>query len=162
MEAIQEHVEPAETQEPTTEKKVASKLVYLQAPVQLGRLVAPEGEGWRVSFAGQERVLMADESVDPALLSEAAERGVRVVIECAEGDPLIVGLLQASRTLEVDREGHLIAELRSVSLTAKELLFRGPGAFIEVKDHSVELYANKVLTRARTLAKTLAAMIKFN
>jgi hypothetical protein len=41
-------------------------------------------------------------------------------------------------------------------------VLRSPGAFVMVAPGEVEVFANRVLTRAREVAKTLAAMIKFN
>lgn len=147
---------------PRSEPRPA-RLVYTQAPVQLGRVVAKEPEGWRVAIGHEERLLPAEESVDPALLAEAVVSRARVVIDMAGAAPVIVGVVSTRRALTIEPDGRVEAEVKEISVTAHErILLRVPGAFVRVTGQEVELYANKVLTRARELAKVLAAMIKMN
>ncbi|HJL19798.1 MAG TPA: hypothetical protein RMH99_29310 [Sandaracinaceae bacterium LLY-WYZ-13_1] len=144
------------------ESEPAPRLVYTQAPVLLGRLLERlDGGRWRVDLGAVERALPVDEAVDPALLDEAAAQGARVLVDGSA--PSIVGVVATRRGLTIDREGRLRERLRSVELEASEqVLFKVPGAFVRAKAREVEVYGDRVLTRARDLAKVLAAMIKLN
>ena len=138
------------------------RLVYTQAPVLLGRLVEPTDAGWRVDLGALERELRVDPSVDPKLLVDAARRGSRVLVD-ATGEPLIVGVIATQRGLVIDDEDRVDAGVRSFRVDAEEeVLLKTPGAFVRAKARAVELYGDRVLTRARDLAKILAAMIKLN
>src|SRR5690606_34097664 len=100
-----------------------------------------------------------DESVDPALLDEAHATGARVLVE-AGGTPSIVGVVATRRALTLDREGRVTAEVTSLEVSAQEqVLLKIPGAFVRAKAREIEVYGERVLTRARNLAKILAAMI---
>ncbi len=138
------------------------RLVYTQAPVLLGRLIEAAGEGWRVDLGAVEREVDVDPSVDPKLLVDAARRGSRVLVD-ATGVPLIVGVIATQRALVIDSDDRVEAEVRSFRVDAEEeVLLKTPGAFVRAKARAVELYGDRVLTRARDLAKILAAMIKLN
>ena len=147
--------------------EAAPRLVYTQAPVLLGKLLEPaEGGRWRVDLGAVQRDLAVDESVDPALLDEAHAAtpiaGARVLVDAA-GEPTIVGVVATRRALTVDPEGRVEHSVRSLKVTAEEeVLLRVPGAFVRAKAREIEVYGDRVLTRARTLAKVLAAMIKLN
>lgn len=156
----------AEEAEPLAEPQRQVRLIPAPTaalpPMSLGRLVAPEGQGWRVRIGAAEYVLPVDDSVDPALLEEARASGARVVVEASEA-PVIVGLLATRKALQVERDGAVNARVRSFSVTAEEkALLRAPGAFLQVTAGEVELYADRVLTRARQMAKILATLIKLN
>lgn len=132
------------------------------APLVLATVVAREGDSWRVRAGGAEALASVDASVDGALLEAARASGARVVLELGEA-PLIVGTLQTARALTVGRDGDVDVAARAFTVTATEkVVMRVPGAFVMVSSGEVEVFANRVLTRAREVARTLAAMIKFN
>lgn len=139
-----------------------ARLVYTHAPVLLGRLLERCETGWKVDLGAVQREVGVDDSVDPALLDEAHATGARVLVD-ASGTPAIVGVVATRRALTLDREGRVTAEVKSVELSAEEqVLFKIPGAFVRAKARQVEVYGERVITRARDLAKILAAMIKLN
>jgi hypothetical protein len=138
------------------------RLVYTQAPVLLGRLVERVEGGWVVDLGAVRREMACDESVDPALLDEAHETGARVLID-ASAAPAIVGVVATRRGLSLDRDGRVSAKVKALEISAEEqVLLKVPGAFIRAKAREVEVYGERVITRARDLAKILAAMIKLN
>jgi hypothetical protein len=134
------------------------------AGITLAKVMGRVPGGWRVRVGGIERLAMLDGAVDPALVDEAQASGARVVLDTSEPPAvLIVGLLTTARPVSLDRNGDLAVRARRILLDATErALVRLPGAFVEVKQGEIELYANRVVTRAREMAKTLAAMIKLN
>lgn len=130
--------------------------------VLLATVVAEEAQGWRVRIGAREHVLPLDPSVDPALVREALEEGARVLVEGAEA-PVVVGVVQTSRALRVDRQGSVKAEVERFSLHARlGATVKTSSAFLRVKGSEVELYGQQVLTRAREVAKILARMISLN
>lgn len=138
------------------------RVVYVQAPVLLGKLVRRDCEEWVVQIGGADRTLRADSCVDPMLLEEAMKRGAKVIIDQSE-EPLIAGVVATQRSLVVDREGAVDAELEQFKLTARrEVLLKTPGAFIRAKRAEVEVFGNRVLTRGREVARIIAAMIELN
>lgn len=139
-----------------------ARVVYTQAPVLLGKLRGRTGDRFSVDLGGRPRALAADPSVDPALLAEALEKGSRVVIDNTQ-EPLIVGVVATSRTVEIDRKGDLIAKVRRLSLEVqRDALIKSPAAFLRIGTRDIELYAGQVLTRARGAARILAKMVKLN
>jgi hypothetical protein len=132
--------------------------------IALARVLGRAPGGWRVQAGGSERLATLDPAVDPALVDEALATGARVVLDTsALPAAVIVGTLTTARPVSLDRHGDLTVRARRVLLDATErALVRIPGAFVELKKGEVEVYANRVLTRARELAKTLAAMISLN
>lgn len=138
------------------------RLVYTHAPVLLGRLVAPHADGWTVDLGSIVRVVARDESVDPALLEDALRLGARVLID-ATAEPVIVGVIATQRAMTIDRDGRIEEKVRSFAVEAEEsVLLKVPGAFLRAKERAVEVYGDRVLTRARDLVKILAAMVKLN
>lgn len=132
------------------------------ASLVLASVVAREGDRWRVRAGGAEALAALDASVDEALIEAARVAGARVVLELGEA-PLIVGALQTARAVTVGRDGDVAVDARAFTVTATEkVVMRAPGAFVMVSAGEVEVFANRVLTRAREVARTLAAMIKFN
>jgi hypothetical protein len=130
--------------------------------VLLATVLAEEPEGWRVRIGTRESVLPLDASVDPALVREALEDGARVLVESAES-PVVVGVVQTSRALRVDRQGSVKAEVEQFSLRARlGATLQTHSAFLRVKGSEVELYGKQVVTRAREVAKILARMISLN
>jgi hypothetical protein len=130
--------------------------------VLLATLVAEEAEGWRVRIGSREQVLPLDPSVDPALMREALEDGARVLVESSDM-PMLVGMVQTSRALRVDRRGEVKAQVERFSLHARQgATLKTSAAFLRVKGAEVELYGRQVLTRAREVAKILARMISLN
>lgn len=140
---------------------VSPRVVYTEPPILLARVVSEESGRFRVRVGTQEHLVGCDASVDPVVVTAAIVSGARVVLERVP-ELAIVGTLQTARTLTVDRDGKLEATLEEIKLSAKKTLLRVPGAFVELKAHEVEVFGNRVLTRARRVAKTLAAMIEFN
>jgi len=139
----------------------APKLVYTQAPILLGRLITKEEGGFRVALGSVERVLAIDPAVDPALLDDAISSGARVIVDSETTS--IVGVVTTRRGVEIDRDDRVKARVRSFEIDAKEeVLLKVPGAFVRALGHEVEIYGDRVLTRARNMAKILAAMIKLN
>lgn len=128
----------------------------------LASVVAREGDSWRVRAGGAEALATLEASVDAALIEAARASGARVVLELGEAT-VIVGTLQTARALTVGRDGDVDVDARAFTVTATEkVVMRVPGAFVMVSAGEVEVFANRVLTRAREVARTLAAMIKFN
>ncbi|MEM9194728.1 MAG: hypothetical protein AAGF12_36450 [Myxococcota bacterium] len=134
----------------------------LAAPVAFARLEAklPDGR-YRCRMGGRDVDLPADAAVDPALLEEAIKTGARVLVDAEEG--IIAGLLQTQRAVTIDRDGVVDAQVEEFRVSSKRrTLLKAPGAFVDLKSHEVEVYANRVLTRAREAARILATMIKLN
>ncbi len=128
----------------------------------LGTLLERQGSAFRVRVAGAERLLPWDPAVDPALLEQAMASGARVVVELGAA-PAIVGALVVARPLSIDRHGDVEARVRRLRLTAvDEVLLRTGGAFARLKGGELELYGDRVLTRAREVARILGRMIKLN
>jgi hypothetical protein len=132
--------------------------------ITLARVMGQVPGGFRLRVGAVERLATLDPTVDPALVDEARVTGARVVVDTSEPPAVvIVGLLTTARPVTLDRNGDLAVRARRIVFDATErALLRLPGAFFEVKPGEIELYANRVVTRARELAKTLAAMIKLN
>ncbi|WP_224372273.1 hypothetical protein [Hyalangium versicolor] len=146
---------------PAAARKKASAPLPAGA-VLLATVVAEESGGWRVRIGTQEQVLPLDASVDPALMRQALEEGARVLVENS-GTPSVVGVVQTSRSLRVDRQGVVDAVVERFSLHARlGATLQTSSAFMRVKGSEVELYGTRVLTRAREVAKMLARMISLN
>ena len=81
----------------------------------------------------------------------------------SSGEPVIVGVLSTARAVAIGRDGAVDARVRRFAVTVEEeAVVRSRAAFIQVKAAEVELYGNRVVTRARELAQVLARMIKLN
>ncbi|MCP3098220.1 hypothetical protein LZ198_04925 [Myxococcus sp. K15C18031901] len=137
-------------------------LLEFDGSMRLATVVAAESSGWRVRLGTQEQVLSLDASVDPALVREALESGARVLVElCAP--PVVVGVVQTSRALRVNRQGRVEAQVETFEIHALQgATVKTSGAFMQVKGSEVELYGTRILTRAREVAKILARMINLN
>lgn len=130
--------------------------------VLLATVLAEEPGGWRVRIGAQERVVPLDASVDPALVREALADGTRVLLEAGDS-PVVVGVVQTSRVLRVDRRGGVDASVERFQVQARQgVTLKTAAAFMQVKGAEVELYGTRVLTRAREVAKILARMINLN
>jgi hypothetical protein len=146
----------------TQTTEAAPKLVYTNAPVLLGRVMERTRAGYIVDLGAVKREMVADPSVDPALIEEAMQRGARVLVD-QSGEPCIVGVIATQRSVVIDSEGRVDAKVRSFSVDAREeVLLKVPGAFMRAVGREVEVYGDRVLTRARDLAKIMSAMIKLN
>ena len=155
------HIQPIRE---TTRKPALprARVVYTQAPVLLGTLISEGANGWRIRLGRDERVIGVDPSVDPALLSEARANGARVVID-ASASPVIAGVLQTARSLRVNRDGAVDAQLKRFSIQVQtEAVIKTFSAFLQLKEGELELYGERVLSRAREVAKILARMIQLN
>lgn len=130
--------------------------------VLLATVLAEEAGGWRVRIGAQEQVVPLDASVDPALVREALAGGTRVLLEA--GEPLrVIGAVQTSRALRVDRRGAVDATVERFQIQANQgATLKTASAFLQVKGAEVELYGTRILTRAREVAKILARMINLN
>ncbi|MCP3065268.1 hypothetical protein LXT21_41495 [Myxococcus sp. K38C18041901] len=146
----------------STPKPEASSQPELDGSVRLATVLAEEPQGWRVRLGARDQVLSLDASVDPALVREALEDGARVLVELAS-PPVLVGVVQTSRALRVDRQGRVDSEVERFELHARQgATVKTAGAFVQVKGSEVELYGTRILTRAREVAKILARMINLN
>jgi hypothetical protein len=138
------------------------RLVYTQAPVLLARVVDEVEGGFRVELGTITKVMPIDASVDPALIREACASGARVLVD-QTASPVIVGVVATRRSLSIERDGSVAARVERFEVDAKrEIVLKTPGAFVRAMPHEVELYGERVVTRARNLVKLLAAMIKIN
>jgi hypothetical protein len=143
-------------------KEPAPRVVYTQAPVILGVVLARESRGWRVRLGRTEQVMGVDPSVDPVLLAEAIVSSARVVIDTSE-DPVIVGLLVTTRGLAFDRDGNVNASVRNFRVSsAEEVLLKTRASFLQLKEGDVEIYGHRLVSRARELVKILGRLIKLN
>ena len=140
-----------------------ARVVYSQAPVQLGRLVSLEDSADAVVEIGGAAVQCEiDPSVDPALLQESLRTKARVLIENGN-KPLVVGVVATQRSLNIDRDGRVIADLTTLSVRVKEeVVLRTREAFLRVKGREVESYAGEIITRARDTVRVLVALIRMN
>jgi len=130
--------------------------------VLLATVLAEESGGWRVRIGAEEQVVGLDPSVDPALVREALEEGARGLVE-AKPEPVLVGVVQTSRALRVDRQGGVDAEVERFQVRASQgATLKTATAFLQVKGAEVELYGERILSRAREVAKILARMINLN
>lgn len=147
-------------------KKAAEgpRVVYLNAPVQLAQLLGREDAGWRVRMGARERVVPADAAVDPALLEEAAARHARVVVDASDPEqPVIAGLLATCRTLTIQPDGRVEASVRALHLAAtEEILLKTRSAFVRLKEAEIETFAQRIVSRARSTLRFLAAQIQHN
>lgn len=138
------------------------RVVHPEPAVQLGRVTGRAGALWRVAVGARERLLPLDPAVDPALLEEALASGARVVIDGA-GAPCVAGVLLSARPLTIDRAGDVAASVRRLAVrVADEALLATPRAFVRVAGEEVELFGNRVLARAREVAKILGRLIALN
>jgi hypothetical protein len=148
----------AESLDPTA--SAPARLVYTHAPVLLAKLVRKTERGWIVDLGTIEKEIPIDASVDPALLDEAFAIGARVLVD---GGASIVGAVATRRAMSIDPDGRVSAKVKSLEVVAEDqVLLQTPGAFVRAKAREVEIYGDRVMTRARDLAKILAAMIKLN
>src|SRR5262249_52768097 len=153
------HLFPRRTRRPTRVKGPANS--SLGAQINLAKIIARDGDWCRVRVGGSERTVAIDPCVDPALLDEAAASdGWAVVILGLT--PCIVGLLRTSRSLTVDRDGSVDAKLKNFRVSAGETLFKTAGAFFLLKEEEIELYGQRIVSRARELLRLLGRMIKLN
>jgi len=130
--------------------------------VLLATVLAEEATGWRVRIGAQEHVVALEASVDPALIREALAEGTRALVE-AGPEPRVVGVVQTSRALRINRRGAVDATLERFEIHARQsATLKSAAAFVQVKGSEVELYGTRILTRAREVAKILARMINLN
>lgn len=140
------------------------RVVYTEPPFVLGQVVALAGDNRvTVRINGEVRDAALDASVDPQLLQEAIRSGARVVVETGV-TPLVVGLLCTQRALTIDRSNRVSARLESLKLDVQEkLLLKTPLSFLKMDARGeVELFGERLVSRARKLAKILAAHISLN
>jgi hypothetical protein len=108
-------------------------------------------------------VAVLDPSVDPLLVEEARGSGARVLLELGSAASVLVGVVQTSRALRIDREGVVEAEVERFSLQARsEAVLKTASAFLQLKAGEVELRGIRTLVRAREMAKVLARIISLN
>jgi hypothetical protein len=131
--------------------------------VALGTVLGQEGERWRVRTAAGEQLLPLDPSVDPLLVDEARAAGARVLLEVGPTGAFVVGVVQTSRALQIDRRGVIDAVVERLSLQAREeVVLKTFSAFLQLKRGEVELRGVRTLVRAREMAKVLARIISLN
>jgi hypothetical protein len=148
---------------PTSNDQELDQFVLLPSGFVLARVVELEEAGARARVRVGERECWAaiDPSVDPLLLEQARERGVRVVVE-GGAQPVVVGLLMTARTLEIDRHGRLEATVKKFTLLAEEALIQTPHAFLRLRREVAEVFSEELVLRGRTIARILGKMIKLN
>jgi hypothetical protein len=130
--------------------------------IHLARVLAREGDAFLVSAGGERRRAACDPCVDPALVEAAIASGARIVLEDGP-EPLIVGALQTARAVEVSQGGEVSLTVKRFLVTAEEeATLRTGSAFLQVKGDEVELFARRILSRARELARVLARAIQLN
>ncbi len=140
-----------------------SNVVFLRPTISLGRRLTRSGGEWRAQVAGAEVVVDRDPSVDESLLEEARESGAVVVLEGTTDRLTVVGVLMTSRALTIDAEGSVRASVNRFEIDARErVLLKTSRAFLEVAPEQVEVYARRVVTKARDVARTIAALIELN
>ncbi len=151
-------VEPEERAEGDAPARVLS----LYPQVTLARIVARVDDGWMVRVGRREVRAIADPSVDSKLLEEALETGTRVVLEIGER-PLLVGTLQTRRALQIAPDDTVVAEVNRFTVQAREeVVLKTRGAFVQLEGERVEVYAPRIVARAREVVRLLGAMIKLN
>jgi len=150
--------------------KAAMKLAAVPAPapdsgsassVLLARVLAREGDLFRVRCGGRESLVGCDPSVDPALVEAAIASGARVVVEDGP-EAAIVGALATSRTVEVGRDDSVRLSFERFEVSANTALVQTPSAFVSLKDDEVEVFGRRIVSRARELARILARAIQLN
>jgi hypothetical protein len=139
------------------------RLVRPLPGVSLARLIAPQGEGWLVRLGAEEQLASVDPSVDPLLLLEAQASGARVLLEMSALGAMVVGVVQTSRALRIDRTGQVEVQVERLSVQARtEVVLKTFAASLQLKAGEVEIRGVRTLIRARELAKVLARMISLN
>lgn len=149
-------------EDPAVAEPVVTASAARLPAVALGVLVAREGVLWRVRVGAAERALAVDPGVDPTLLDEACATGARVLID-GTGEGTVVGVVMTARPVTYGRDGAVSVEASRVTVEAREsVLLKTPWSFVQLRQGEAELYGNKVLLRAREVAKVLARMIALN
>jgi hypothetical protein len=144
-------------------KVVALPVTRQSAPgaVALARVLAREGDSFRVRWGARDRLLPCDPSVDPALIETAITTGARVVVE--DGlQASIVGALATARSVSVDRDDRVLLAVKRFEVSAGETVLKSEAAFVSLKDGEVEIFGRRILSRARELARILARAIQLN
>lgn len=146
-----------------SEETPQGRVVYLQRGVALGVLLGrAEGGAWRVRVHGAERELPADPSVDPALLAECVETGARVLID-GDAAPAIVGAVVTARPVSYGRDGAVAVRAPRVTVEAAEAVtLKTPWSFLRLNQSDAEVYGQRVVLRAREVARFLARLISMN
>lgn len=146
-----------------SEETPQGRVVYLHAGVALGVVLGrAEGGRWRVRLHGAERELPADPCVDPALLDDAVASGARVLID-GGAEPAIVGAVVTSRPVAYGRDGALDVRAPRVTVdAASEVTLKTPWSFVRLNQSDAEVFGQRVVLRAREVARFLARMISMN
>jgi hypothetical protein len=128
----------------------------------LARVLGRDGDRWQVQGPAGAQTVAADPAIDPALLDEAARTGARVVLELGPA-PVIAGLLQTARAVVIDRGGAVELTVKRLAVTvAEEALLKSAGAFLKIGPQELELYGQRLVSRARELYRVLGRMVKIN
>jgi hypothetical protein len=92
----------------------------------------------------------------------ARASGARVVVE--SGAPAcLAGVLLSSRPVVVNRAGDVeVAARRFLVRAGEEAVLATARSFVRVASEEVELYGQRVLARAREVAKILGRLIALN
>lgn len=150
---------------PAKERKLRAVPAAKTAPgagILLCRVVSREGDRFRVRQGEREWLARCDGSVDPALIDHALVSHARVVVE-DDGEPVIVGTLATRRSVEIGRDLCVRVDVdRFEVAVAGEAILKSPSAFVSVKGDEVEIFARRILSRARDLARILARAIQLN
>ena len=131
--------------------------------VVLGTVLGREGDRWQVLTSSGEPLLPLDPSVDPLLVEEARASGARVLVEMGPQGATVVGVVQTSRALQIDRRGVVEAQVERFSIQARgEAVLKTFSAYLQLKAGEAELRGVRTLIRAREMAKVLARIISLN
>lgn len=130
-------------------------------PIAIATVVAREGDRFRIQCGRRERIASCDSSVDPAVVEEAISSGARVVVEWGS-EPAIVGALVTARAVRIERDGDVRLCAKRFRVSAEEAIVQTPSAFLSLKGDEVEIFARRILSRARELARILARAIQLN
>lgn len=150
---------------PTLPHDAPPRIVYLHAPIALGTVEDVQGTRALVRMGGESTWLDIDPSVDPALAAEARARRARVVVDRGgEGacSASVVGVLMTARSLEIDRQGNLRAQVKQLVLDAEEALIRTPRSFLRLRERASELFGDELVVRGRLLTRIFGKTIKLN
>jgi|GEM_PF-5239206 len=153
------HLFSARTRRPT--RVTSSATSSIAAQIHLAKIIDRQEDGCRVRIGGAERTVAIDPAVDPALLDEATVSGAWAVVALGLA-PCVVGLLCTRRSVAIDRDGNVDAEVKQFRVSAEETLIKTSGAFLQLKEQEIELYGQRIVSRARELLRLLGRMIKLN
>ncbi len=86
-----------------------------------------------------------------------------MLVEVGPRGATVVGVVQTSRALHIDRRGVVEAEVERFSIQSRtEAVLKTFSAYLHLKAGEAELRGVRTLIRAREMAKVLARIISLN